>query len=186
MPVYFEIVLGIKEIPPGSKIYRRDAVRGFVINDRNEIFMIHTSKGDYKFPGGGIEDGENHFDALNREFAEETGYEITGNTELIGMVIEQRPDAYEPGAFFVMTSYYYRCEIIGEYKGQKLDEYEKELDFRGEYVPVLTAYRQNLHLINSGTDINPWVKREKIVLENIIRIFGINGSIEKVNSGLQK
>jgi 8-oxo-dGTP pyrophosphatase MutT (NUDIX family) len=68
--------------------------------------MIHTANGDYKFPGGGVEAGENHATALIREFIEETGHAISKMIQPIGEIIEQKQDAYEPDAYFVMKSYY--------------------------------------------------------------------------------
>ena len=38
-------------------INQRTAVRG-VIHYQNKILMVQTNRGDYKFPGGGMEEGE--------------------------------------------------------------------------------------------------------------------------------
>ncbi len=172
--MYFEKLLGVNEIPVGAKIIYREAVRGVVLNDRNLAFMIHTVKGDYKFPGGGIEAGENHLSALTREFIEETGYTILDTIKPIGVIIEQKQDIYEANAYFVMKSYYYGCEIIGENLGQNLDAYEKEMDFKAKYVPISEAYKQNRQLLESSVaDINSWVEREVIALESIIKRLNI-------------
>jgi 8-oxo-dGTP pyrophosphatase MutT (NUDIX family) len=172
--MYFENLLGTNRIPSGTKITQREAVRGVVIKDENMVFMIHTANGDYKFPGGGIEDGENHVTALIREFIEETGYSISNMIQLIGVIIEQKQDAYEPEAYFVMKSYYYRCGIIGEKQEQKLDAYEKEMDFKAEYVSIIEAYKQNKRLLEVNCEkVNPWVSRELIALKNIIERFDI-------------
>lgn len=71
--------------------------------------MIHMAKGDYKFPGGGVEDDENHVIALIREFIEETGYTISNMIQPIGVIIEQKQDAYEPDAYLVMKQFYLAC-----------------------------------------------------------------------------
>jgi hypothetical protein len=56
-----------------KSIYHREAVRAVVLKDKM-LLMIHTNKGDYKFPGGGIEEDESHEEALMRELKEESGY----------------------------------------------------------------------------------------------------------------
>ena len=54
-------VLGIQKIKdPKIKIANRYAARAIVIQD-NKILMVHTNKGDYKFPGGGIKKAESQF-----------------------------------------------------------------------------------------------------------------------------
>lgn len=52
----------------------REGSYGLVIN-AEKVAIIKTSTG-YFLPGGGIEDGESHFECLKREFLEETGYDI--------------------------------------------------------------------------------------------------------------
>lgn len=167
--MYFENLLGINQIPSGAKVIQREAVRGVVVKDKNLVFMIHTANGDYKFPGGGVEDGENHATALIREFIEETGYSISNMIHPIGEIIERKQDAYEPDAYFVMKSYYYRCDIIGNKQEQNLDAYEKEMDFKAEYVSILDAYKHNKQLLEvNKTGVSQWVSREIIALKNII------------------
>lgn len=172
--MYFENLSGISQIPSGAKVIKREAVRGVAVKDENLIFMVHTAKGDYKFPGGGIEDGENHVTALTREFIEETGWSISNIIQPMGLIIEQKRDVYEPDAYFVMKSYYYRCCIIGNRQEQKLDAYEKEMAFKAEYVSILEAYKQNKQLLEvNKTGANQWVSREIIALKNIIEQLGI-------------
>lgn len=60
----------------GKTIYRT-AVRGVILRGRN-LLMIHSSHvGDYKFPGGGVDEGETHAQALSREIQEECGTFLT-------------------------------------------------------------------------------------------------------------
>lgn len=163
--MFFEKTLGISYLPPGAKITLREAVRGIALNAQGEALMIRTAKGDYKFPGGGIEPGESHHEALSREFTEETGYAIADTIKPAGLLIEQKPDAFAADTYFVMKSYYYLCAVTGENQGQSLDEYEAELDFQALYVRLDYAYEQNkLLLEQNAPGLNPWIEREVAVI----------------------
>ena len=71
----------------GKMIYRT-AVRGVILRGRT-LLMIHSANvGDYKFPGGGVDEGETHAQALRREVQEEGGASVTHIGLEIGAVVE--------------------------------------------------------------------------------------------------
>ncbi|MCC6711101.1 MAG: NUDIX domain-containing protein, partial [Candidatus Pacebacteria bacterium] len=74
-----------------SKTYQiREAVRAIVIDEQNNLAILHvTNYQYYKLPGGGINPGENKLTALKRECLEEIGCEIEITAEL-GKIIEYR------------------------------------------------------------------------------------------------
>ena len=39
-----------------GSVYKRTAARGVILRE-GKLLMIHTDRGDYKFPGGGVEPG---------------------------------------------------------------------------------------------------------------------------------
>lgn len=56
-----------------GKTISRAAVRA-VILDGDQILLVYSPVNhDYKFPGGGVEEDENHVEALSREIREECG-----------------------------------------------------------------------------------------------------------------
>ena len=56
--------------------YTRNSARSIIIRD-GRVAMVHSLKYDYyKFPGGGIEEGENPIDAMIRETREEAGLRV--------------------------------------------------------------------------------------------------------------
>lgn len=54
----FNQVLGLKEVNKDKvNISFREAVRAIIVQDK-KILMVHSNKGDYKFPGGGANNEE--------------------------------------------------------------------------------------------------------------------------------
>ncbi len=54
----------------------RHACRGVILNDKNNVALVHVGKYDYyMLPGGGI-DEDDHLTALSREISEELGAKI--------------------------------------------------------------------------------------------------------------
>ena len=66
-----KIRLDLAESTETGPVTRRTAVRGIVRRDGHYL-IIHSRYGDYKFPGGGRQDGEQLMDTLIREVKEET------------------------------------------------------------------------------------------------------------------
>ncbi|HHW11581.1 MAG TPA: NUDIX domain-containing protein [Firmicutes bacterium] len=162
----FDFALGRQEsCPENAKVHHREAVRGVILQE-DKLLMVLLKSGDYKFPGGGIDTGESHEEALRREVREETGYPDCEILEKIGVVVEREADAYEEDAFFEMRSHYYLCRVSGRPAFQKLDAYEKELDFCPVWVPLDQALCANEEILRKGTkELNPWVQRETMVLK---------------------
>jgi 8-oxo-dGTP diphosphatase len=69
----------------------RPGARALLLNDWDEIALMHVSKlGYYKLPGGGIDEGESIEDGLMRELAEEVGVASAKVLSEIGEVVEYR------------------------------------------------------------------------------------------------
>lgn len=148
-----------------GKLICREAVRAIIIRG-SELLMVHSKvNGDYKFPGGGIEEDEDRESALVREVAEESGGRVINKPQSYGKVREYDLPVEKEFTSFCMTSYYYLCEIDAVLGPQQLDEYEARLGFVPEWVSIDTAIENNQNLLNTRKRVERWVQRETRVLE---------------------
>jgi ADP-ribose pyrophosphatase YjhB (NUDIX family) len=66
-------------------------VRGVVLDDRNQIFLIrHTYVPGWHLPGGGVETGETALDALGRELREEACIALDETPQLFGVFFNRK------------------------------------------------------------------------------------------------
>lgn len=146
----------------------RNSARSIIIKDK-KVAMIHSSKYNYyKFPGGGIENGENPVDAMIRETREEAGLVVLPDTvKAYGYVHRiQRSDQDETERF-IQDNYYFLCKTADETVSQELDDYEADETYTLEYVEPTAAIRTNRHVAQSP--YNPMMfEREARVLELLI------------------
>jgi 8-oxo-dGTP pyrophosphatase MutT (NUDIX family) len=149
----------------GKTIYRT-AVRGVMLRGRSLLMIYSSNVGDYKFPGGGVSQGETHAQALRREIHEECGTSITSIGREIGAVIEYSIAMENKFDVFKMTSYYYLCDVEDGLGTQKLDDYEQELGFKPVWIDIDQAILLNNALL--GSEKSPeWLRREIFVLQYI-------------------
>lgn len=152
---------------PSIKSYQNNIERVAIIMANNHILLVQSNRGDFKFPGGGIEKNESYEECIIREVREETGYIHCIVKEKAGIVIERRMDEYNNHALFQMTSHYYICDLATEENNaQQLDEYEAILNFTPKWVSLNEAIKQNESLIER-IEQNSWLKRETYVLKQI-------------------
>ena len=131
--------------PEWQKI-SREAVRAVIIKDKKIALVKSKTEGFYKFPGGGIEQGESHFDTLIRETQEETGLHIIPQSiNELGMVHELRKGVYG-SEIFEQKSFYYYADAENTVTMQNLSEDEKKLGFELTWSDIKTAYNINAEL----------------------------------------
>lgn len=70
---------------------QRTAVRAIIRNGDKIALQWIGKYGFYKLPGGGVDEGEEHIEALRREIREEVGCEINIVKE-VGQIIEYRDE----------------------------------------------------------------------------------------------
>jgi len=133
---------------------KRIAVRAVIIKD-GLLFLLHLKTTDeYKFPGGGVEEGEKLLEALYRETLEESGAYITNVKECLGYIDQIYLDKFDPNEVFYMRSIYYLCEISDNYTQQSLSDYETVLNFIPNWVTYDEAIQTNQRRIDDGADFH--------------------------------
>ena len=143
----------------------RDSARSIIISDK-KLAMIHSKKYDYyKFPGGGIENGETPIAAMMRETREETGLVVKLETiKEYGYVHRIQKSDTDDTECFVQDNYYYLCQVEDEVVAQCLDNYEAQENFVLEYVAPQVAIMRNRSVGQSP--YNPLMfEREAKVIE---------------------
>ena len=98
----------------------RPSVRGILITE-DQIAMVHSRKYHYyKFPGGGMEPGEDQIGTLRREVEEESGIQILPESiREYGMV--PRKERTAEGGVLIQDNYYYLCQGEPKLGSQHLD-----------------------------------------------------------------
>ena len=158
-------VLDKKDYDPAWRKSVRPSVRA-VIRRGERIAMVYSRKYDYyKFPGGGIEQGEDHISALVREVGEETGLSvIPESVRDFGLVIRINSSNKEPETIFSQENYYYLCETEDRAGEQSLDAYEDEEGFCLRYILPQEGMEVNRTHDHQGYD-DALIEREAGVLE---------------------
>ncbi|MBE5889619.1 MAG: NUDIX domain-containing protein [Lachnospiraceae bacterium] len=141
-------------------IYERFAVRAIIC--RNGKYAMQKSKaGDYKIPGGGIEPGETHMQALEREVREETGLLIIPDSiQEIGETLERRIDKYNTSQIFVAHSYFYYCNVEEKSVEPTMTESEIRLGYQPVWENLETIIRVNELFLKDY-----WQKRDHLFLK---------------------
>ena len=106
-----------------------ERVRAIII-DFDKILLIHRIKKDHAYwviPGGGVEVGENHQQAVKRECFEELGIQVH-----VGRLFLQRTaDMLEIEG---QQEFFYLCKIIGGEVGTgQGPEFQPGLEYQGEF-----------------------------------------------------
>jgi len=155
-----------KGLNVNGKTVHRTAVRAIILHGRELLMVFSSAVGDYKFPGGGVDVGETHSQALARELREECGASLLSMDGELGAVIEYNFAEEKDFDVFKMTSHYYFCQAEDDFGAQKLDDYERDLGFKPVWVDIEDAISNNRALLALPTSPD-WLRREIFVLEHI-------------------
>ena len=115
------------QFPYTKTTHKRACARGIILNDKNEICLLHVNGDDifghrdyYETPGGGVNQDETPEEAIIRECKEEIGA-ITEIIAEIGLV-----DDYYNLIGRNNLNYYYLLRVKGSCP-KALEEYEKQI-----------------------------------------------------------
>ena len=166
MRLLFEIDL--KDYANCTHSFVRNSARSIVI-DNKRVAMIHSIKYDYyKFPGGGIEEGESQIDAMIRETREESGLIVIPESVIeYGYVHRIRRSDKDKTECFVQDNFYYLCKVQTDVATQRLDDYEAQENYTLEYVDPKMAIMKNRNMAHSPYN-RIMFEREARVLELLI------------------
>src|SRR5262245_36977938 len=172
MTLELEVEYGELPASPDAVISRY-AVRAIIVQDE-QLLLLASRHGDYKFPGGGVEPGEPPEAALTREIAEECGIAGARIDEHVIRIVERRPAG--PDSVLAMTSDYFRAFVDHAplTVATNLDAYERELVLTPEWVDARSALLANKTLLDRWSDEEladraPWLVRETRVLAALLR-----------------
>ena len=157
-----------KDYAQCTHTFSRNSARSIIIRD-GKVAMIHSLKYDYyKFPGGGIENGENPIEAMIRETREEAGLVVIPESVIeYGYVHRIQRSDMDATECFIQDNYYYLCKAMEQLISQQLDDYEARESYRLEFVEPLVAISKNCNVKNSPYN-QLMFEREARVLEILI------------------
>ncbi len=146
----------------------RNSARSIIIRN-GRVAMVHSLKYDYyKFPGGGIEQGEEPVDAMIRETREESGLIVILDTiQEYGYVHRIQKSDSDPTETFVQDNYYFICDAQETAVSQELDDYESKESYSLEFIDPHAAIRKNRNVSRSPYN-QMMFEREAKVLELLI------------------
>lgn len=162
MRLLFEI--DKKDYKECTHTFVRNSARSIIISD-NKLAMVHSLKYDYyKFPGGGIEKGENPIAAMIRETHEEAGLLVNADTvKDYGYVHRIQKSDMDDSECFIQDNFYYLCEVEAKKVPQRLDRYESEENFVLEFVDPRTVITKNRNVTSSPYDTVMFERETKVV-----------------------
>lgn len=144
-------------------LIERYATRG-IIRKNGKYAMQLGDDGEYKIPGGGMEEGESRLDSLCREVAEETGLVVDRTSaRFCGEIIEIRRDIYEEDKKYIKHSYVYFCEAGEERVEMRMTESEVKRGFHPVWEKLDTIISENRKNIKEN-----WRLRDTRLLELLL------------------
>ena len=136
--------LDVKNYDPDGSVLVRPSARGIIIKD-GKVAMVHSLRYNYyKFPGGGLEPGEDAKTALIREVREEAGLKIIPDSiREYGMVRRMQKLINSDYDHLYQENLYFLCDAVDKSVDQDLDDYEAEAGYMPEWVEPAVAIKAN-------------------------------------------
>ena len=147
----------------------RPSVRAIIFRD-GKLALVHNGKHDYyMFPGGGIEEGESHAEALIREVKEESGLVVIPESiREFGAALRLSRSRRFENTVFEQENYYYLCEAKEDAVAAELDSHEIEEQYSLVFVTLQEAIRKNRNDDHGEERDTVWIQRETRVMELLL------------------
>jgi 8-oxo-dGTP pyrophosphatase MutT (NUDIX family) len=139
------------------------SIYAVVVRDGKILISPQWKENGYDFPGGHIELGEEHFDALVREAKEETGFTVAPN-KIIGMFTSFFTHPHTKVHQHSIQVYYSAEIISGEISVDGFDEDEKQYAKAARFV--------TLDELKSMEFINTIQEPLRVIMEHLEGITG--------------
>ena len=152
---------------------RRDSARAIIHAGADKLALVYAKNlGYYKFPGGGIHEGEDKIAALAREVQEEVGLVLVAESvREFGVASRYQKSGLAENTIFVQDNFYYECAVECNEAGkpkiisQNLDAYEDEAGFELRIVSVKEAVLANRQYRDTSDFNIAMIARDTRVLE---------------------
>ena len=161
--------IDMKDYNPEWPHSTRPSARG-IIELNGKLALIHNEKYDYyMFPGGGIEEGESHEEALIREVKEEAGLTVIPESiRAYGSALRLSSSRRFENTIFEQENFYYTCQVQDKIEVQQLDSYETEEGYSLVLVSLEEALQKNRYDNHGEENGTVWIERETRVIEVLL------------------
>jgi len=161
--------IDLKDYNPSWPHSTRPSVRGIIMR-AGKLALVHNGKFDYyMFPGGGIEEGESHEEALIREVKEESGLVVIPESiKEYGSALRLSASQYFENTVFEQENFYYMCEAKTEVAATEFDVHEIEEQYSLVFLTPEEAVRRNRTNDHGEENGTVWIERETRVMELLL------------------
>lgn len=160
------LVLDEKNYTDDMPVFEKTGVRAIIC--KNGLYaMQQSADGEYKIPGGGMEEGESYEETLIREVMEETGLKVLPDTiKEIGEITEIREDLFKKGTKYICHSLFYFCDVSDEVGEMSLTPSEVMKGYSMRWVSLDDIIECNTRILKDkwtfrDTEFLKWL-REKL------------------------
>jgi len=161
--------IDLQDYNPSWPHSTRPSVRGIIMR-AGKLALVHNGKFDYyMFPGGGIEEGESHEEALIREVKEESGLVVIPESiKEYGSALRLSASQYFENTVFEQENFYYMCEAKTEVAATEFDVHEIEEQYSLVFLTPEEAVRRNRTNDHGEENGTVWIERETRVMELLL------------------